>query len=214
AYAYSMRGHTWFSKQQYDKAIADYNEAIRLDPKDAYAYSMRGHTWFSKQQYEKAIADFIESIRLDPKDESTYISRAMAWALMHEPRKAIADLEKAIRLRPDDARAHHFLSGELTMLPGGTRADHEKAVALARRACELTGWKDPLHLEALAAAYASLKDYDSAIEWQKKANQLFTDPHYREMGEKMLKLYEKLKEGSERLKELRMRLDKFDADRV
>ena len=35
----------WSDKKEYDKAIADYNEAIRLDPKDANAYINRGMAW-------------------------------------------------------------------------------------------------------------------------------------------------------------------------
>ena len=42
ALAYYNRGNSWLSKKEYDKAIADYNEAIRVDPKFAHAYINRG----------------------------------------------------------------------------------------------------------------------------------------------------------------------------
>ena len=50
----------------YDKAIADYGEAIRLDPKYAAAYNNRGIAWSAKSEYDMAIADYGEAIRLDP----------------------------------------------------------------------------------------------------------------------------------------------------
>ena len=43
--AYNNRGYSWYAKNEYDKAIADYNEAIRLDPKFALAYVDRGIVW-------------------------------------------------------------------------------------------------------------------------------------------------------------------------
>ena len=67
------------NKKDYDKAIADYDEAIELDPKDAVAYNNRGVAWYAKNEYDKAIADFNEAIRLDPEDAVAYINRGNAW---------------------------------------------------------------------------------------------------------------------------------------
>ena len=41
--------------KEYDKAIADYTEAIRLDPNDAWAYFNRGQAWYMKSGYDKAL---------------------------------------------------------------------------------------------------------------------------------------------------------------
>ena len=51
----------------FDKAAADYNEVIRLNPKDADAYRSRGVAYRDKGDLDKAIADYTEAIRLDPK---------------------------------------------------------------------------------------------------------------------------------------------------
>ena len=63
----SQPGRAYAKKGDYDKAIADYTEAIRLDPKNAEAYCNRGHAYEEKGDYDKAIADCTEAIRLDPK---------------------------------------------------------------------------------------------------------------------------------------------------
>ncbi len=65
--------------KDYDKAIADYNEAIRLDPKNAAAYTSRAFAWSQKNEYDKAIADYNEVIRLHPQDAFAYTFRAFAW---------------------------------------------------------------------------------------------------------------------------------------
>ena len=43
---------------------------------------------------------------------------------------------------------------------------------LATRACELSEWKEATHLGTLAAAYAEMGEFDKAVEWQEKANNL------------------------------------------
>jgi tetratricopeptide (TPR) repeat protein len=58
------RGASFFEKGDFDNAIADCTEAIRLDPKDALAYLNRGLAYRSKGDSDKAIADFKEAIRL------------------------------------------------------------------------------------------------------------------------------------------------------
>src|SRR4051812_29003810 len=92
------RGVSHFGKGDYDKAIADYNEAIRLDPKHALAYYNRGLSYAMKGDHDKAIADYNEAIRLDPKDQSGYQARGYSFANKGDHDKAIADYNEAIRL--------------------------------------------------------------------------------------------------------------------
>jgi tetratricopeptide (TPR) repeat protein len=47
-------------------AIANADEALRLDPKDPFAFNVRGKAWLDKEQYAAAVADFDQAIRLDP----------------------------------------------------------------------------------------------------------------------------------------------------
>ena len=65
--AYGNRGNAWFKKGEWDKAIADYTEVIKLNPKLAKAYNNRGKAWFEKGDLDKAIADYNEAIKIDPQ---------------------------------------------------------------------------------------------------------------------------------------------------
>ena len=187
---YYNRGHAWYAKKEYDKAIADYNEAIRLDPKHALAFNNRGIAWRAKKEYDKAIADFTEAIRLDPKDAGAYYyNRGHAWHDKKEYDKAIADYGEAIRLDPKDGAAYNHLAWLRAVCPKPECRDGKKSVELASRACELSGWKEAYHVGTLAAAYAEAGDFDKAVEWQTKANALYTESQDKDKGEKRLKLY-------------------------
>jgi tetratricopeptide (TPR) repeat protein len=56
----------WLAKLQHDKALADFTEAIRLDPTYADAWNGRAIVWHATGKYEQAVADFTEASRLDP----------------------------------------------------------------------------------------------------------------------------------------------------
>ena len=65
--AYCNRGVAYWNKGKHNKEIADYTEAIRLDPKLAQAYYNRALACLHKREYDKAIADYTKFIRLDPE---------------------------------------------------------------------------------------------------------------------------------------------------
>ena len=52
-------------RKEFDAAIADYTEAIRLNPKDEALYYNRGNAHFCKAEYDRAIDDYSEAVRLD-----------------------------------------------------------------------------------------------------------------------------------------------------
>jgi tetratricopeptide (TPR) repeat protein len=59
--------------------MADYSQAIRLDPNYALAYFNRGYTYYYKGDYDRAIADYNQVIRLDPNlanDAKEWLERA------------------------------------------------------------------------------------------------------------------------------------------
>ena len=100
---YSSRGTVWWKKGELDIAIGDYNEAIRLDPKDDAAYNNRGTAWYGKGQYDKAISDWNEAIRLVPKWARPYNIRAWLYAScpdgrFRNGRKAVENARKACEL--------------------------------------------------------------------------------------------------------------------
>jgi tetratricopeptide (TPR) repeat protein len=118
------RGTVYSRERKYDKAIAAFSEAIRLDPKCAGAYSNRGHAYFAKSEYDQAIADCSEALRLNPQNEGAYFLRGWSYSQIRQPAKAIPDFTQVIRRAPGHAGAYH-----LRGLCHANLGDQENAVA-------------------------------------------------------------------------------------
>ena len=82
-----------------DKAITDFNAAIRLQANFGRAYNGRGCAFQAKGMIDTAIADFDEAIRLNPKYVAAYENRSSAYAKKGNKALADADAAKASQLR-------------------------------------------------------------------------------------------------------------------
>ena len=97
AAAFHWRGIYYSNKFDYDRAIADFSEAIRLRP-NAVDFSLRGNSYFDKKNYSLAIDDYSEAIRLDPnRAAAAYCNRGKAKRSINDP-SASADIVKASEL--------------------------------------------------------------------------------------------------------------------
>src|SRR5262249_30059012 len=94
------QGDTSANNRDYDRAIADYGEAIRLIPANAHAFLGRGNAYASKGDHDRAIADYSEAIRLAPKYALAFSNRGVAYGKKSEYDRAISDFNEAIRLDP------------------------------------------------------------------------------------------------------------------
>ena len=83
-----------------EKALEDFNRAIKIDPKIAAGYLGRANTLNMIGRYGKAIDDYNIVLEIDPKLANAYINRAIAYSHLGEYEKAIADYEKGLELDP------------------------------------------------------------------------------------------------------------------
>jgi uncharacterized protein (TIGR02145 family) len=156
AVEYHLKGIEAMKKKEYDKAISEFNEAIRLDPKFFKAYTMRGFAYYFKKDYDKAISDCSEAIRLDPKFETAYNIRGDAYYEKKEYDKAISDYTQVIRLEPNFGV--YFHRGRAYY----EKKEYDKAIADYTQALRLDP-KDATTYMNRGHVYNFKEDYDKAI---------------------------------------------------
>ena len=191
AATFARQGYTYFKNEEHDKAIAAFTEAIRLEPKNTSHYSGRGKAHDSKREHEQALADYTRAIHLAPEEGDFRCLRGITYNRRRDFEKAAADFAECIRLDPKNFFAHDFLARLLATCPKDDLRDGKRAVGLAARACELSGWRTPLFVDTLAAAHAEAGDFTAAVKWQKKALELgYGDEEIEEEARQRLELYE------------------------
>jgi tetratricopeptide (TPR) repeat protein len=84
-----------------EQAIADYSQALTLDPDFVDAYVGRGLAYYHEGDLERAVADYTEALRLQPHDATIACSRGLAYRDLNQREQAILDLQ-ACRDGSDD----------------------------------------------------------------------------------------------------------------
>ena len=189
--------------RDYDEAIADYTEILDGDADfsrfvagredglaHAHHYRGRVYQWY-KHDDLKAVADYTEALRLDPGIEMVHYRRGDAYHALGEYANAEEDYSAALARDPDYPNLLNTWARQLSTCPDPKFRDGERAVELATKANEKSGWKRPECVGTLAAAYAESGRFDEAVEWQEKALELLGDKivEQREAMQNRLELY-------------------------
>ena len=97
---YDSRGAAYVARGQVEEGVADYSQAIALNPNDAIAYKDRGGAYRAKGLYDQAVADYSQAIALTPSDAGAYVGRGDVYKAKGVYDQAIADYTHAIALYP------------------------------------------------------------------------------------------------------------------
>jgi Tfp pilus assembly protein PilF len=159
---YFNRGNAYLSKKDYGRAIADYDEALRLNPNYAASYFNRGVAYFSKKDYDRAIADYDEALRLNPNYATAYFNRGVAYFSKKDYDRAITDYGEAIRINPNDATAYNNRGDAYK-----NKEEYDRSIVDYSEALRLNPNYAAAYFDRGFASYKK-KDYDKAIaDWEK-----------------------------------------------
>jgi tetratricopeptide (TPR) repeat protein len=90
----------------YDRAIADFDQAVKLEPNSFKAYFERGNVYIQKGDNDRAFADYTQAIRLNPDYASAYVGRGITSYVKNDYDRAITEYTQAIRLDPNNTDAY------------------------------------------------------------------------------------------------------------
>jgi tetratricopeptide (TPR) repeat protein len=171
AIAYYNRGNAYQAKGDLDRAISDYNDAIRLDPNYAFAYNSRGKAYRAKGDLDRAISDYNDAIRLDPNYALAYSNRGNFYQDMGDflsaigivqakgdYDRAIADYSEAIRIDPKSGIASYINRGNAYH----TNGDYDRAITDYNEAIRLDP-KSATSYRNRGNSYSAKGDFDRAI---------------------------------------------------
>jgi tetratricopeptide (TPR) repeat protein len=175
-----------------EEAATELREAARLEPGNAMLQYMLGDLEIELGNFAEGEAHLREALRLDPLSAEVHFYLGSHLARTGRAAEAIAPLSETVRLRPAGVDARVNLGLALASLgrdreaatqlakaawvlathPHDSIREPARSVALAERAVELSGGRDPVALDALGAAYASAGRYGRAVVAAERAIEL------------------------------------------
>ena len=98
---FNKRGLAYASKRDYDDAIEDYDQAVRLGKRDSDAFYHRGLVHLKKNDSRHAIQDFDEALKLSPDNVAILQSRGWSYENKNDYEQALRDYDRALNLQSD-----------------------------------------------------------------------------------------------------------------
>jgi tetratricopeptide (TPR) repeat protein len=165
AESYMFRARAWSRKTDFDRALADYGAALRIDPTYTLAINGRAIVLYRQGKFDDAIAAFNDAIRLTPKDGALHCNLGTVFRDKGALDRAIAEYTEAVRLDPSlfvclgNRGAAWRLAGDLDR----ALADQNEAIrGDAKLALPFVERGDTLRYRGDLAR--ALADYDRALQ--------------------------------------------------
>jgi tetratricopeptide (TPR) repeat protein len=157
-----------------DEAVQHYRRALAIDPRLAAAHNNLGSALGAQGRLAEAMREFREALRVQPDYDEAHNNLGLALRMTGERDQALEHFKSALSRRPDWPAPMSEIAWILATHSDAKRRDPASAVRLAERAAELTGRRDPVVLDALAAAYAAAGDFERATATAEAAVALAT----------------------------------------
>ena len=163
--AYFIRGNIYRKNNKLHKALADYEESIKLNPKDPLTHFARAFVFNNMGEKQKSIEGYTKAIELKPDYAMAYNNRGIGFSNLGKPEEAIKDYTKAIELNSEDAEIYYNRGNALSSLgkPEEAIKDYTKAIELDPKDAEAYNNRGT-EFSSLGKSEEAIKDYTKAIE--------------------------------------------------
>jgi MYXO-CTERM domain-containing protein len=176
AEAHANLGFVLTNRGRLEEAIAQLRRALELQPDYAPARANLGEA-LELQRTEDRIARLQRAANARPGDIRVHNDLGLALARCARWTEALAEYRRTLEIKPDCAEALCNLAWLRASAAEPSLRNGSEAVALARRAGELTGGKNPIVFGALAAAHAEAGQFAEAVAAGREAVRLALQQH-------------------------------------
>jgi tetratricopeptide (TPR) repeat protein len=186
AFIHGLRGNLLLNMGRTEDAIASLDRSIALDP-TASVHFDRGFCHQRDGDLQASIADYTAAYRLDPTLLAAVRERGHAHQLAGDFARAVEDFEFCRRREPDEPQTELSLAWILATCPDAGIRNGRRALMIAGELCDPVTCQTAEPLNALAAAYAELGEFEKAEVLQERAVALsYFAPEFREVSGRRL----------------------------
>ncbi len=172
AEAHNELGIALKNQGRFNAAIKHYQAALRLKPDYGKAHNNLGVALARTGNAEAAIYHLHEALRINSNYSDAYFNLGKVFSLQGKDEASIRYFREALQRNPNMAQALFHLAWTTASHENIKFRNGEEAVRLAEKLCNITQYKQPFALDALAAAYAETGQFDAAIATAQKALEL------------------------------------------
>lgn len=107
-YYHYSKGLIRLNQEDFDAAVAEFDESLRADPDYIYSYYFKGNAYEGKKDYARAIENYNLALKLGPQFAHAYIDRGNVYYASGDTARALEDYATAIKSDSRMARARAF----------------------------------------------------------------------------------------------------------
>lgn len=173
-FAYTQRAWSYTQQGQRERAMADIQQALSVDPKNTPALTARGKLYSLSGDYQRARVDLDEAVRLLPTSAAARDTRGAILLRLEEYDGAIADFSKVIELEPRVAEGYLNRALALCLKGQYSRAmpDFNTSVAYQPWNPQAYVWRGAARLE-LGDTARAIEDYGQALQLDPKCGEAY-----------------------------------------
>ena len=174
--AHTNLGNNFFGTQEYEKAIAEYEQVIRINPEFSQPYNQIGYAYRFLKNYNAAEKAFQKYVELIPNDPNPYDSYAELLMKRGKFEASIEQYQKALEINPNFVASHVGIATNYNFL-----GEYKKAREQLQKLFEMgrnDGEKRAARF-AMTVSYVDEEKMDKALEeldWQYNLGKSTGDP--------------------------------------
>jgi Flp pilus assembly protein TadD len=184
---------TFERNADYRSNVSIWQDVVAKVPDNARAHNNLGTALAKCGRLEDAIAHCRTAVAICPDYAEAHSNLGMALARGGYVDEAIAQYRQVLKIAPNNFRVMNNLAWARATNPEASFRNGAEAVTWAQRAIELTGGRDPIVLDTLAAAQAEAGQFAEAVKTAQQALALATSQNNAALAESIhvrLKLYQ------------------------